>query len=484
MKMIMLVLVILLSITFASCGGSGRSGAGGNPPPTSNYTITVTKSAATGGTVTSTPAGINCDTTCSTQTATFTGATDVTLDAIPNAALSAIFTGWDGGGCSGVKSCSVTVTSNTSISANFVALSNNQLGLFMVTIGGSGTDYAGFDGSGNPITIDSTQYLYSEVIPSAQQWVVLDSFTSESWGAWNMAVFKQDDQVFEVLEAVPLPTQCDFKTFFNPNNVSLTSVRLFDGDLGANSIYGWEMNHVGIAGGNVYYKVPVEWDPFHLAYDLGGEYDMLPAAGGNAITLLGQKDLDNGATIDVADHGTLYAVFHDSTNATLTVWTRDLTTGKLATQLRNYSVDETDTQNWSFNINNGILYGANGMKSDGSVQIWSTDLSIPLASQTNPTAIQTYPSSTGSLYQWSVHNGHVVLGFVPASTHLVSTIADLDTATGSTQFYDMGPTTNVIGFVPVWMTGSSSASGSHAVSTRRRSPAKALVPLTDVRPLE
>jgi hypothetical protein len=481
MKTIKLVLVILFSIACASCGGGSGSG-GGNPPTIPNYTLTVTKSAADAGTVTSSPSGISCDTTCSTQSASFTSGT-VTLSVTPNTTLSAIFTGWNGGGCDGVKSCSVTLSSNTSIGADFIAMSSNQLGLFIVSFGGSGTDFFGYDGSGNPITIDSTQYLFSEIIPSAKQWAVLDSYTSESYAASNMAAFRQDDQVFEVVEAVPLPTQCDFKTFFNPNNVSLTSFRLGDGDLGANSIFGWEMNHVGIAGGNVYYKVPVEWDPFHLAYDLGGEYDMLPAAGGNAATLLGQKDPDNGATIDVVDHGTLYAVFHDSTNAILKVWTRDLTTGKLATQLRNYTVNETDTQNWSFNINNGILYGANGIKSDGSVQIWDTDLSIPLASQTAPILIQTYPSSTGELYQWSVHNGHVVMSFVPSSSHLASTIADLDTKTGSTQYYDMGSKTNVLSFVPVWINGSSSASGSHAVSTRHRS-AKAFVPLTTVWPLE
>ena len=55
------------------------------------YQLDVTKAGAGGGTVTSTPAGINCDPTCS---ASFDGGTQVTLAAAANA--NATFSGGSG----------------------------------------------------------------------------------------------------------------------------------------------------------------------------------------------------------------------------------------------------------------------------------------------------------------------------------------------------------------------------------------------------
>src|SRR5206468_1764225 len=67
-----------------------------------------------GGTVTSTPPGIDCGTTCS---APYDAGTRVTLGATANA--NAVFTGWEGGGCSGTDPCSVTMTRNTTVKATF-----------------------------------------------------------------------------------------------------------------------------------------------------------------------------------------------------------------------------------------------------------------------------------------------------------------------------------------------------------------------------
>ena len=97
------------------------------------YTLTVAKTGtgASYGTVTSTPAGITCGTTCS---ASFDHGTMITLTAAGGA--GATFDGWPAGsGCTGTGTCTLTLTAATSISARFT------LRQYTVTavIGGTGT---------------------------------------------------------------------------------------------------------------------------------------------------------------------------------------------------------------------------------------------------------------------------------------------------------------------------------------------------------
>jgi phospholipase C len=79
-----------------------------------SFQLVVTNTGAGTGTVTSSPAGINCPQTC---TAPFTSGTQVTLTATPGTTFT--FTGWSGD-CSGTTStCMVTVTVNSTVTANF-----------------------------------------------------------------------------------------------------------------------------------------------------------------------------------------------------------------------------------------------------------------------------------------------------------------------------------------------------------------------------
>jgi hypothetical protein len=66
--------------------------------------------------VTSSPAGIDCGSTCS---ASFAPGTPVTLGASPATAWG--LAGW-GGACNGIGSCTVTMNANTSVSASFTTL--------------------------------------------------------------------------------------------------------------------------------------------------------------------------------------------------------------------------------------------------------------------------------------------------------------------------------------------------------------------------
>jgi hypothetical protein len=77
------------------------------------YQLSLIKSGAGGGTVTSSPAGINCTNNCG---APFAPGTTVTLTATPNE--FSVFAGWLGA-CSGTSTCQVSMTQARSVQATF-----------------------------------------------------------------------------------------------------------------------------------------------------------------------------------------------------------------------------------------------------------------------------------------------------------------------------------------------------------------------------
>jgi hypothetical protein len=91
-------------------GGLDASGSGSG----GTFTLQVTKNGTGSGTVTSSPSGISCGTTCS---GSFSRGTTVTLTALP--ASGSVFAGWSGGGCTGTGSCTVKITKNTTVTATF-----------------------------------------------------------------------------------------------------------------------------------------------------------------------------------------------------------------------------------------------------------------------------------------------------------------------------------------------------------------------------
>ena len=84
--------------------------------PRSLLTVTAEELAGS-GTVTSSPAAINCGTACSAR---FGRNTTVTLTATPGSRSA--FSGWSGGGCSGTGSCAVMMSSGQTVPATFIAV--------------------------------------------------------------------------------------------------------------------------------------------------------------------------------------------------------------------------------------------------------------------------------------------------------------------------------------------------------------------------
>jgi endoglucanase len=79
----------------------------------STFALSVSRAGTGSGTVTSSPSGINCGSTCS---ANYSNATSVTLGA--SAASGSTFAGWSGA-CSGTGSCTVSMTASRSVTATF-----------------------------------------------------------------------------------------------------------------------------------------------------------------------------------------------------------------------------------------------------------------------------------------------------------------------------------------------------------------------------
>jgi endoglucanase len=100
--------------------------------PTSGgtFALSVTRAGAGSGTVTSSPAGINCGSTCS---ASYNSGVTVTLTAA--AASGSSFAGWSGA-CTGTGACTVSMTATRAVTASFNAASSFSLA---VTRAGTGT---------------------------------------------------------------------------------------------------------------------------------------------------------------------------------------------------------------------------------------------------------------------------------------------------------------------------------------------------------
>lgn len=107
MRKVVALSISVLSILFlVGCQGLQKG-------PGDSFQLTVVSSGTGAGSISSSPLGINCGTTCS---AAFPNNSQIILTATPNPGVT--FSGWSGA-CTGTSTCSVTLAGNTTVTANF-----------------------------------------------------------------------------------------------------------------------------------------------------------------------------------------------------------------------------------------------------------------------------------------------------------------------------------------------------------------------------
>jgi probable HAF family extracellular repeat protein len=119
--------------------------------PNQEYALNVSRTGTGGGTVTSSPAGINCGTTC---LASFDQGTIVALTAVSDP--NSTFTGWSGEGCAGTGTCSITMSQARWVTATFIGPPNDAAGLGQFEANGTTPIALGATTDGTTVVLKGT----------------------------------------------------------------------------------------------------------------------------------------------------------------------------------------------------------------------------------------------------------------------------------------------------------------------------------------
>ncbi|MFZ6031212.1 MAG: InlB B-repeat-containing protein [Chloroflexota bacterium] len=136
------------------------------------YLLTVAQTGSGTGSVSSTPAGVDCDLNCLTEVA---AGTVVTLTATPDPGSA--FAGWMGGGCTGTGPCVVTLDGDTTVTAVF---SSPGAPMLVANIAGNGGGTVVSD----PAGIDCTEDCTAAFTPGAQVTLTATPAADSEFTGW------------------------------------------------------------------------------------------------------------------------------------------------------------------------------------------------------------------------------------------------------------------------------------------------------------
>jgi hypothetical protein len=177
-------------------------------------TVAVTQPASFRGTVTSSPAGIDCDATCSHS---FPTGTVVTLHAVAKAGYA--FAGWSGGGCSGTSDCTVTLDSDHDVTATFLRASGSYaLG---ISKGGTGSGSV----TSSPAGIDCGSACSASFAPGTQITLSANPNAGSRFTGWSGAGCSGTDSCQLTLDA-DTSVSAAFASTTHPPNTRIRRARI------------------------------------------------------------------------------------------------------------------------------------------------------------------------------------------------------------------------------------------------------------------
>ena len=163
-----------------ACSGNGACTVTGNASVSATFNtiptnqLTVNKSGTGTGTVTSNPSGISCGTVCASD---FPIGSTVALTAASTGGST--FTGWSGGGCSGTGSCTVTMSADQTVTANFTAPPNT----FTLTVTPAGAGVGTVTSS--PAGINCGATCSSPFVSGTSVTLTATAPTGSTFGGWS-----------------------------------------------------------------------------------------------------------------------------------------------------------------------------------------------------------------------------------------------------------------------------------------------------------
>ena len=122
-KMLTVLSVVALGVV-CIISSSGGGGGNGDVNGSQSNNLSISLEGAGSGRVSSDPVGIYCESDCDED---FASNSAVELSAQPY--TGSAFMGWVGGGCSGIGTCNINMTNDTTVTANFVLTESAVLSL-------------------------------------------------------------------------------------------------------------------------------------------------------------------------------------------------------------------------------------------------------------------------------------------------------------------------------------------------------------------
>lgn len=150
------------------------------PPPPVKYTLSVTPTGNGQGTVSSSPAGINCGTDCSEE---YLANTTVTLTAVP--ATGNTFDGWSGACIGSARTCNVTMDAALNVRAAFTQAPTTRL--ITVSKSGSGSGSISSSPAGLSCAAQGCSTASANFPSTAAVTLMATAATGSSFGGWSGA---------------------------------------------------------------------------------------------------------------------------------------------------------------------------------------------------------------------------------------------------------------------------------------------------------